>query len=255
MTGTIRASKSATTRAKKLSRRVTAMQAFGDGGGKGEKWAGHKRAERKGSTCTSAKCTSAKCTSAKCTSAKLRRDRKRERALKDFALSEQLGDDGREWWAAVQDSDAVLFPTQREMAVAEECERLFEAEGSWRHFRRRIVEIKKELDLRKTCEVDEWDERPQPIHPSLRHLPRREFVCDMKKEDLIQQLADCQDEVGALEEVIRLLEGGSPRVIETVPPGEVVEKSVAASVVAVPVCQVRGDGGHDAETSDSDDDE
>ena len=248
MTGTIRACKSATTRGKKLSRRATAMQAFGDGGGKGEKWAGHKRAERKGSTCTSAKCTSAK----------LRRDRKRERGLKDFTLSEQLGDDGREWWAAVQDSDAVLFPTQREMAVAEECERLFEAEGSWRHFRRRIVEIKKELDLRKTCEVDEWDERPQPIHPSLRHLPRREFVCDMKKEDLIQQLADCQDEVGALEEVIRLLEGGSPRVIETVPPGEAVSgdgASVAASVVAVPVCQVRGDGGDDDETSDSDDDE
>ena len=253
MTGTIRACKSATTRGKKLSRRATAMQAFGDGGGKGEKWAGHKRAERKGRTCTSAKCTSAKCTSAK-----LRRDRKRERGLKDFTLSEQLGDDGREWWAAVQDSDAVLFPTQREMAVAEECERLFEAEGSWRHFRRRIVEIKKELDLRKTCEVDEWDERPQPIHPSLRHLPRREFVCDMKKEDLIQQLADCQDEVGALEEVIRLLEGGSPRVIETVPPGEAVSgdgASVAASVVAVPVCQVRGDGGDDDETSDSDDDE
>ena len=248
MTGTIRASKSATTRGKKLSRRATAMQAFGDGGGKGEKWAGHKRAERKGRTCTSAKCTSAK----------LRRDRKRERALKDFTLSEQLGDDGREWWAAVQDSDAVLFPTQREMAVAEECERLFEAENSWRHFQRRIVEIKKELDLRKTCEVDEWDERPQPIHPSLRHLPRREFVCDMKKEDLIQQLADCQDEVGALEEVIRLLEGGSPRVIETVPPGEAVSgdgASVAASVVAVPVCQVRGDGGDDDETSDSDDDE
>jgi len=245
MTGTIRACKSATTRGKKLSRRATAMQAFGDGGGKGEKWAGHKRAERKGHTCTSAKCTSAK----------LRRDRKRERGLKDFTLSEQLGDDGREWWAAVQDSDAVLFPTQREMAVAEECERLFEAEGSWRHFRRRIVEIKKELDLRKTCEVDEWDERPQPIHPSLRHLPRRVFVCDMKKEDLIQQLVDCQDEVGALEEVIRLLEGGSPRVIETVPPGEVVEKRGEVSVVAVAARQVRGDGGDEDETSDSDDDE
>jgi hypothetical protein len=192
---------------------------------------------------------------AKCRSAKKRRDRKRERGLKDFTLSEQLGDDGREWWAAVQDSDAVLFPTQREMAVAEECERLFEAENSWRHFQRRIVEIKKELDLRKTCEVDEWDERPQPIHPSLRHLPRREFVCDMKKEDLIQQLADCQDEVGALEEVIRLLEGGSPRVIETVPPGEVVEKRGEVSVVALAARQVCGDGGHEAETSDSDDDE
>ena len=224
MTGTIRKCKSATTRGKKLSRRVTAVQA-------------------------------AKRTSAKRTSAKLRRDRKRERALKDFTLSEQLGDDGREWWAAIQDSDAVLFPTQREMAVAEECEHLLEAEHSWRHFQRRIVEIKKELDLRKTCEVDEWDERPQPIHPSLRHLPRREFVCVMKKEDLILQLVDCQDEVGALEEVIRLLEGGSPRVIETVPPGEAVEKSVEVSVVAVPVCQVRGDGGDDDETSDSDDDE
>ena len=246
MTGTIRACKSATTRGKKLSRRVTAMQAFGDGGGKGEKWAGHNRAERKGLTCTSAKCTSAK----------LRRDRKRERGLKDFTLSEQLGDDGREWWAAVQDSDAVLFPTQREMVVEETWERLCEAEGSWRHFRRRIVEIKKELDLRKTCEVDEWDERPQPIHPSLRHLPRREFrVCDMKKDDLIQQLADCQDEVGALEEVIRLLEGGSPRVIETVPPGEVVEKRGEVSVVAVAARQVRDDGGREAETSDSDDDE
>jgi hypothetical protein len=251
MTGTIRKCKSATTRGKKLSRRATAMQAFGDGGGKGEKWAGHNRAERKGLTCTSAKCTSAKCTSAK-----LRRDRKRERGLKDFTLSEQLGDDGREWWAAVQDSDAVLFPTQREMAVAEECERLFEAEGSWRHFQRRIVEIKKELDLRKTCEVDEWDERPQPIHPSLRHLPRREFrVCDMKKEDLILQLVDCQNEVDALEEVIRLLEGGSPRVIETVPPGEVVEKRGEVSVVAVAARQVRDDGGRDDETSDSDDDE
>ena len=245
MTGTIR---NATTSSEKCGKtrvhKVTSRQAAGYDGGKGRKWAGHKRAERKSSPAT------------KCASAKLRRDRKRERDLKDFTLSEQLGDDGREWWAAVQDSDAVLFPTQREMAVAEECERLFEAEHSWRHFHRRIVEIKKELDLRKTCEVDEWDERPQPIHPSLRHLPRREFVCDMKKEDLIQQLADCQDEVGALEEVIRLLEGGSPRVIETVPPGEAVSgdgASVAVSVVAVPMCRVRDDGGHDDESSGSDD--
>jgi len=245
MTGTIRnATTSSENCGKTRVHKVTSRQAAGYDGGKGRKWAGHKRAERKSPLAT------------KCTSAKLRRDRKRERGLKDFTLSEQLGDDGREWWAAVQDSDAVLFPTQREMAVAEECERLFEAEHSWRHFHRRIVEIKKELDLRKTCEVDEWDERPQPIHPSLRHLPRREFVCDMKKEDLIFQLVDCQDEVGALEEVIRLLEGGSPRVIETVPPGEAVSgdgASVAVSVVAVPMCRVRDDGGHDDESSGSDD--
>ena len=247
MTGTIRnATTSSENCGKTRVHKVTSRQAAGYDGGKGRKWAGHKRAERKSPLAT------------KCTSAKLRRDRKRERALKDFTLSEQLGDDGREWWAAVQDSDAVLFPTQREMAVAEECERLFEAEHSWRHFQRRIVEIKKELDLRKTCEVDEWDERPQPIHPSLRHLPRREFVCDMKKDDLILQLADCQNEVGALEEVIRLLEGGSPRVIETVPPSEAVSgdgASAAVSAVALPVCQVRDDGGHDDESSESDDDE
>ena len=187
-------------------------------GGKtrGKKWSGHGHAERKvqsSAKCTSVKCTSAKCTSAKCSSAKRRRDRQRDREQKEFTLSEQLGDDDRERWATVQDSDAELFPSKWELQEARMDNMIICATLDLKYVNRTINGIREELDVRQSY-VDCWrgaGEGPFPF------VQRNVGWSCTSTIALRLRLEEEEEMVLHFEEKIRLLRGDSPRVISAVP--------------------------------------
>ena len=249
-------------------------------GGKtrGKKWSGHGRPERKvqsSAKCTSAKCRSAKCTSAKCTSAKCRsakcrsakcrsakrrRDRQRDRDQKEFTLSEQLGDDDRERWAAVQDSDAELFPSKWELQEARMDNMIICATLDLKYVNRTINGIREELDVRQSY-VDCWRGAGEGPFPFV----QRNVGWSCTSTIALRLRLEEEEEMALhFEEKIRLLRGDSPRVIEAVPCAEGREEGyvvcggggAAAAAAAVAVASVDQEcNGCADESSESDDEE
>jgi len=221
---------------------------------RGKKWSGRGRAERK--VQSSSKCTSDKCTSDKCTSAKRRRDRQRDREQKEFTLSEQLGDDERERWAAVQDSDAELFPSKWELQEVRMDNMIICAALDLSRVHQQINEISEELDVRQSY-VDCWRGAGEGPFPFV----QRNVGWSCTSTSALRLRLEEEEEMALhFEEKIRLLRGGSPRVIEAVPCAEGREEGYvvcggggAAAAAAASVDQECN--GCADESSESDDEE
>ncbi len=235
MTGTIRNSPTSSSNRTK-TRGATARKAsgYGRGGESGE----HNRKSH---------------TDNKFTSAKRRRVRQRERELKDFTLSEQLGNTDREWWAARQDSDAELFPSKWELQEARMENEINCATLDLSRVHQQINEISEELDVRQSY-VDCWrgaGEGPFPF------VQRNVGWACTSTSALRLRLEEEEDCALHLEEKIRLLRGGSPRVISTVPCAEescvVYDDGASVAAVASADQECNGYAGESSETDDDDD--